>query len=114
MDEWIQSAKSATLADAVALLPLEILKRAGQELVGPCPQPGCGGRDRFSINIGKSKWRCRICAPKGGSAIDLVRHVEGVDFLQACEPLNGTPPPGGYAKPLTPQQKADRQRIREA
>ena len=61
------------------------LKRAGAgEHVGPCPV--CGGKDRFSVNVKKQLWNCRGCG-KGGDAIALVRHVDGVTFAQAVERL---------------------------
>ena len=61
------------------------LKRAGAgEHVGPCPV--CGGTDRFSVNVKKQLWNCRGCG-KGGDAIALVRHVDGVTFAQAVERL---------------------------
>lgn len=64
--------------------------RAGiGEQVGPCP--GCGGRDRFSINQAKNLWRCRQGGgdPVGGDAVALVRHVEGCSFPRAVEVLLG-------------------------
>jgi hypothetical protein len=65
------------------------LKRIGRELVGPCP--ACGGRDRFAVNVAKEIWNCRRCA-KGGDVIDLVRHLDGVDFVHAIETLTGEQP----------------------
>jgi phage/plasmid primase-like uncharacterized protein len=65
------------------------LKRIGRELVGPCPV--CGGRDRFAVNVAKEIWNCRGCA-KGGDIVDLVRHLDGVDFVHAVETLAGEQP----------------------
>lgn len=59
------------------------------ERVGPCPV--CGGTDRFSINIKKQCWYCRVCQ-KGGDVIELVRHLDGVDFRTAVLTLVGQPP----------------------
>ena len=59
--------------------------------VGPCP--GCGGTDRFSLNIKKNIFWCRKSA-EGGDAISLARHVQGAEFLAAVEILTGRPPPG--------------------
>jgi phage/plasmid primase-like uncharacterized protein len=78
------------------------LKRAGRELVGPCPV--CGGTDRFAVNAGKNIWNCRGCA-KGGDVIDLVQHIDGVAFGKAIKILTGdqarsTPAP-------TPRPKID-------
>jgi hypothetical protein len=68
------------------------LSGRGAERCGPCPI--CGGRDRFSINIPKQLWNCRGCA-RGGDAIDLVRHLDGVDFETACGALGG-----GHVSPV--------------
>jgi phage/plasmid primase-like uncharacterized protein len=65
------------------------LKRVGRELVGPCP--ACGGVDRFAVNVAKQIWNCRGCA-KGGDVIDLVRHIDSVDFTTAVATLTGEKP----------------------
>src|SRR5262249_59749269 len=62
------------------------LKRAGRELVGPCPV--CGGRDRFAVHTGKRIWNCRVCA-KGGDVIDLVKHIDGSTTTEAVRTLTG-------------------------
>jgi len=62
---------------------------AAGEAIGPCP--GCGGRDRFSLNTKKNIWRCRQGGgdPIGGDAVALVRHCENVSFPRAVEILIG-------------------------
>lgn len=62
------------------------LRRAGVELIGPCP--ACGGTDRFGIHLKKQVWNCRQCA-KGGDVIALVMHIDGKDFRQAVALLAG-------------------------
>jgi phage/plasmid primase-like uncharacterized protein len=62
------------------------LRRAGVELVGPCPK--CGGDDRFSINTAKQVFNCRGCNA-GGDVIDLVQHIDGVSLKQAIATLAG-------------------------
>ena len=59
------------------------------EAVGPCP--GCGGRDRFSVNRKSNVWLCRQGGgdPIGGDAVALVRHVENCGFPRAVEILLG-------------------------
>jgi hypothetical protein len=64
------------------------LKRAGKELVGPCPK--CGGDDRFAVNVPKQVWHCRSCGV-GGDVIKLVEHLDGVAFIDACTMLAGEP-----------------------
>ncbi len=96
-------------ANAVALLDAAVkcgasLKRAGGgENVGPCP--GCGGTDRFGVNVKKGKWVCRGAAG-GGDTIGLVQHCTGMDFKQACEFLTGETPPSGSSE-YTPEQKRE-------
>ena len=60
------------------------LRRSGAEWIGPCLVSG--GRDQFSINIKKQVWNCRGCG-KGGDVIDLVQHLEGVGYKEACRML---------------------------
>ena len=62
------------------------LKRAGRELVGPCPV--CGGTDRFGVNVQKRIWNCRGCA-RGGDVIDLVKHIDGITTAEAVRMLTG-------------------------
>jgi putative DNA primase/helicase len=88
-DDWKNQAARARLED-LARQRGWTLKRRGAELVGPCPR--CGGDDRFSINPGKQLWNCRHC-DVGGSVIDLVKHIDGCDFIAACETLTREPPP---------------------
>jgi hypothetical protein len=90
-DAWVAKARGVRIEDETMRRAIE-LKGNGAERVGPCPKCG-GGTDRFSINIKKQVWNCRICGV-GGDVIDLVKHLDGVDFIAACTTLNnGTPPP---------------------
>ncbi|QGY01494.1 DNA primase [Methylobacterium mesophilicum SR1.6/6] len=115
-EAWVDEARSVDLAgyarDRVAL------RRSGSEWSGPCP--GCGGRDRFSISTRKGVWHCRQLerdgAKPGGDVIALVQHVEGCDFLRACEILTDRPAPG-RDMPETEAERAarrDRQRAQAA
>lgn len=109
-DAWVEQAKAASLADAIAIINPQGMKRHGAELVGPCP--ACGGKDRFSVNYNKGKWNCRS-AVGGASPIGLVMHCEGIGFVAACERLNGAPPPGGKVRDMTPAEKAEQERIKK-
>jgi putative DNA primase/helicase len=71
------------------------LRRVGLERVGPCPK--CGGDDRFAINAKKAVWNCRGCGV-GGDIIQLVEHLDSVDFNTACTRLTGQPPPKANGK----------------
>jgi hypothetical protein len=80
----IDIAKAVPFETEVARRGIKLVGRG--ERVGPCPV--CGGRDRFSINIKKQIWNCRGCA-KGGDVVDLVQHLDGVDFKTAVQTLGG-------------------------
>lgn len=99
-----QAQTAATLASLLAGIPL---RREGAELVGPCPR--CGGKDRFQVNMRKRLWLCRGCGT-GGDAIDLMRHLEGLDFRAAVErlagPLRETRPRASMPPPATAAARA--------
>lgn len=93
MEQWIAQAKGRDILDAARSLNLA-LKRQGSEHVGPCPL-GCSKRDGFAVNPRKQKFLCRGAA--AGTVIDMVMHVLGLEFMAACEWLNGEAPPGRKA-----------------
>jgi Protein of unknown function (DUF3631)/CHC2 zinc finger len=88
-DDWVARARAVPIGDEVRRRGIN-LKRVGAEYIGPCPK--CGGVDRFAINIQKQVFNCRGC-DVGGDVIQLVEHLDGVDFNTACTTLAGTPPP---------------------
>lgn len=104
-DPRLAEAKAMPMAEVVDRLALQGLRRAGAELVGPCPQ--CGGTDRFGVNLARGVFGCRRCAA-GGDQVALVRHVLGLEFLPALDWLCG--PAAG----LTEAQLAERRRKAEA
>ena len=54
------------------------MRKAGRELVGPCPH--CGGRDRFRVTA-KGGAFCRQCAPDGKAGADALRRlIEAAGF----------------------------------
>ena len=66
-------------------------KTAG-ELCGPCPW--CGGKDRFTLFTGQGteglgRYWCRQCG-KGGDAIQFLRDLDGLSFLEAKAALGLT------------------------
>jgi DNA primase len=84
----------------------ELHKVARNEWAGACHH--CKGHDRFHVHA-DGWWFCRQCHEKRGDAIELVRVMEGLDFVAACEWL------AGYrlrlpATPVKPQrtQRKDR------
>jgi hypothetical protein len=83
-EDWVEKARAVHIEDEIARRGIKLRGRIDRE--GSCPV--CGGEDRFSINTKKQVWNCRGCA-KGGDVIDLVEHLDGVDFRHACETLTG-------------------------
>lgn len=84
-DARLQQAQALPIDDVADRLGIPDLKRAGRELVGPCPV--CGGRDRFSISPPRNVFNCRNCG--GGDVIGLVRLVLDCDFRAALSWLVG-------------------------
>jgi phage/plasmid primase-like uncharacterized protein len=81
----IEHARALRIEGEIARRGIE-LKRAGAELIGPCPV--CGGRDRFGVNIRKQVFNCRRCGAKG-DVIALVQHLDGCGFVGAIITLTG-------------------------
>jgi Protein of unknown function (DUF3631)/CHC2 zinc finger len=86
--DWTARARSVPIADEIHRRGIK-LNRVGDELVGPCPR--CGGDDRFGVNVKKNIFNCRKCNV-GGDVIQLVEHLDSVDFKTACETLAGPQP----------------------
>ncbi len=89
-DPRLAEAKARPIEEVVHLLGLSGLKRAGHELVGPCPR--CGGRDRFGVNLRKGLFQCRRCDAKG-DGLALVMWDRELGFHDAltwlCGPVVG-------------------------
>jgi hypothetical protein len=62
--------------------------RGRNNLAGPCPH--CGGDDRFWLDLARQKFGCRGCGAHGCGAIDFLAFLDGVEFVEAVETLNGT------------------------
>jgi hypothetical protein len=92
--DWVQRARAVPIEREIERRGIK-LKRNGLECVGACPK--CGGGDRFAINTKKQIFNCRGCG-KGGDVIELVEHLDGVDFNAACAHLTGQPPPKANGK----------------
>jgi hypothetical protein len=82
---WAEQARMVRIEDEIARRGIKLRGRVDR--CGPCPRCG-GGRDRFSINLKKQVWNCRICA-RGGDVIALVQHLDGVGYLDAIAHLAG-------------------------
>lgn len=103
-EEWIEEARALPIARALDLVAPHHAITRKTRFVGPCP--GCGGVDRFSLNIRKNIFWCRKSA-EGGDAISLARHVHSCDFLEAVEQLTGRPAPG---RTVSEEEKRERAR----
>ncbi len=112
-DDWVRRAGEVDIVQAAVRLGAKLKKSNGAwAWRGPCPAAGCGGNDRFSLNVKKRIYNCRGCG-QGGDVISMTMAIGGLSFLQACEELTGEPPPNGPAKPLSEAEKAERNRRRQ-
>ena len=96
-EHWKKQARAIPIMNEIVRRGVE-LKREGKEFIGPCPL--CGGHDRFAVNIKKEVWNCRGCGV-GGDVIELVQHLDGVEFIEACTTLAGPPPQNGRDAAVT-------------
>jgi hypothetical protein len=87
-EEMVARARSIAIEDELGLRGIRLKRIAQHEQAGPCPM--CAGTDRFAINLQKQLWLCRGCR-KGGDIVDLVKHLDGLNFLDACRLLAGEP-----------------------
>jgi hypothetical protein len=87
--DWTNRARAVPIGEEILRRGINNLKRVGGEYVGPCPK--CGGDDRFAVHIQKNIFNCRGCGI-GGDVIQLVEHLDGVDFKAACTTLAGPRP----------------------
>ena len=99
-------ARAIPMAEVVARLGIEGLKRHAGELVGPCPV--CGGKDRFAVHLTKAVFNCRICQANG-DGIALVSHVMSCGFGEALDFLLGK-----AALQISPEERDRRKRRAEA
>ncbi len=100
-DAWVARARTIPIERVIEQRGIQLNGKTADRC-GPCPV--CGGTDRFSINIKKQCWNCRQCGV-GGDVIALVEHLDGADFITACETLTGSPPPKANGKNRTAEPK---------
>lgn len=109
-EAWVQRARDVKIEEVASMAGAR-LRKAGAEMVGPCPR--CQGKDRFSINLKEQVFNCRGAG--GGDGIALVMHTQGVEFVEACEFINGDPPPRAdkSAPPRPVDDRIERERAEE-
>jgi len=101
-ESWVERARQKSVFEAYDMLGCLPLKKSSEGVTGPCPV--CGGDDRFSLVKKKNIFSCRNCGPDpgAGDAIDLVKFVNGVEFVEAVKFLTGEDPPKGSANSDAP------------
>jgi hypothetical protein len=95
----IDAAKAVRVEDEIARRGGLGLKRMCAELIGACPV--CGGDDRFAVSIRKQCFLCRGCG-RSGDVVDLVKHLDGVDFKTAIQTLGAN-----ERKPIAPAKPSE-------
>jgi hypothetical protein len=60
------------------------LKRSGTQLVGTCPIHQGTNRKQFVVDPHQNVWRCFGDCDRGGSTIELVSSLEGIEIRQAA------------------------------
>lgn len=101
LDDFIDDARNVPLEVAFKCVKGELgrkcIVKGAVEYIGRCP--ACGGKDRFSINFSGQVWFCRQSDRRGGDALQLIAHKEGLDLkrkahlLEACAILLDRPIP---------------------
>jgi hypothetical protein len=84
--DTLSLARAVDLKSTAERLGSKLKKVTTLEWAGNCAH--CGGDNRFSINIKKNLWNCRVCRT-GGDVIALEMHVNGLSFISAVEALTG-------------------------
>jgi hypothetical protein len=100
LDRWVEQARAVPIEDELARRGIKLNGKV--ERAGPCPN--CGGDDRFSISTAKQVFNCRKCGGRG-DVIALVQFLDGVDFVEACTTLAGSPPAKPNGKDQTEPRK---------
>lgn len=71
-------------------------QKTADEWAGPCPDPACGGNDRFCVwaggqgKHGLGRYYCRGCG-RQGDAIQFLRDFQDLGYGEACRALGLTP-----------------------
>lgn len=109
--EWIDDGKSQELLTTAISFGAKLKRVGSAEHVGPCPCDG--GTDTLGVNTSKRAWICRRGGAKGRDAVSLAMHLAGLGFVEAVEALTGRPSPRGTkARPLSQEEKDEREQIR--
>lgn len=64
-----------------------ILKKCGNQLVGPCPVHGGDNPNAFVVSLSKNLWHCFTMCDGGGDVIELVRRLHHMTYRETAEYL---------------------------
>jgi len=85
---------------------LHSLKRAGEQLKGPCPIHGGSNPEQFVVDLDKTVWCCfSPDCDQGGGVLEFVAAMEGVEIIEAARLVNEwfalapRPQPRSHPKP---------------
>jgi DNA primase len=78
------------------------LRREGKAFVGLCPFHADHQTPNFYVYPASRRWWCYVCK-QGGDVIELVRRIENISFLEACEKLAGAP--ASEVQPVPPERR---------
>lgn len=106
--DWIERAKRVSVRAELTRRGLWDQRKMSGDRGVPCP--GCGGTDRFAVNLRKNVFLCRVSGAAGG-AIALAQHIDGTDFLTACETVTGEPRPSGGREESPGDKRAREERV---
>ena len=86
------------MARVLRLVGFQMTWRAGPQLRGHCPIPGCHGASRrsFSVHLAREVYQCFACGAHG-NVLDLWAAVHGLPLHRAAVELCGAV---GLAPPL--------------
>jgi len=105
-----------TILDLVAEVGAGIIMKKkgsgsrGDEYCGPCPDPACGGKDRFVVwpdqKNGEGSYYCRGCG-RGGDAIQFCMDFLGMSYPEAAKHI-GRPAQISSRRMRTPRIRSER------
>lgn len=79
--------KNISILHVTAGYGIELKPHGRSDYIGRCPLPGHTDEEpSFIVTPGKNLWHCMGC-DKGGSVIDLVMELDGIDFRGAVQKL---------------------------
>lgn len=83
-DLFKRAAREGDVLEVAAAAKLKLF-RSGREHRGACPIGRCGSKDSrpFVIQAGAGRWKCYVCSPRWGDAVDLEHrlHSTGSDTM---------------------------------